>query len=245
MHSFKIFGLSRFHAHAVTVKNFFCCNCGHRNVDVGHSEDEASRLYSDYRGLEYFKNRNEFAPWYTKKVNDGCGNDVELNERQKTLETVLSKNGINFNDLNYILDHGGDKGQILSFIKGPIKYVYDISSVPLVHDCIRLENIESAEEKFDLVLSCEVLEHVNNPKNVLLEIKRLTKKQGYIYIELPCERWTAANYIFPKIFASLFILFLKILMINDFISTAFRVKFKLIPPFCYLYIREHVQFFSQ
>lgn len=39
-------------------------------------------------------------------------------------------------------------------------------------------------ESFDLVVCTEVLEHVDNPKDALLEIKRVLKKEGVAIIEL-------------------------------------------------------------
>lgn len=40
------------------------------------------------------------------------------------------------------------------------------------------------DKKFDLVVCTEVLEHVDNPKGVLLEIKRVLKNQGLAIVEL-------------------------------------------------------------
>lgn len=40
------------------------------------------------------------------------------------------------------------------------------------------------EESFDLVVCTEVLEHVDDPKSVVLEIKRVLKKDGFAIIEL-------------------------------------------------------------
>jgi len=40
------------------------------------------------------------------------------------------------------------------------------------------------KETFDLIISTESLEHVDNPKDVLLEMKRVLKKNGRVIIEL-------------------------------------------------------------
>lgn len=43
-----------------------------------------------------------------------------------------------------------------------------------------------ADESFDMVIICEVLEHLNfNPLPVLQEINRVVKKGGYIYVAMP------------------------------------------------------------
>lgn len=45
------------------------------------------------------------------------------------------------------------------------------------------------KESFDLVVCTEVLEHVDDPKAVLLEIKRVLKKNGVAIIELDSGSW--------------------------------------------------------
>lgn len=45
-------------------------------------------------------------------------------------------------------------------------------------------NMPFKASTFDLVICTEVLEHVNDPKSALLEIKRVLKKDGFAIIEL-------------------------------------------------------------
>jgi 2-polyprenyl-3-methyl-5-hydroxy-6-metoxy-1,4-benzoquinol methylase len=48
------------------------------------------------------------------------------------------------------------------------------------------------ENSFDLVVACEVLEHVENPREVLREIKRLSRK--WVLVSVPREPiWRALN----------------------------------------------------
>lgn len=46
-------------------------------------------------------------------------------------------------------------------------------------------NIPCEDEKFDLVIAQEVLEHVNDPFKAIEEISRVLKKDGYFYLQLP------------------------------------------------------------
>lgn len=46
------------------------------------------------------------------------------------------------------------------------------------------EKLPFRSHSFDLVISTEVLEHVENPKKMISEIYRVTKPQGYAIIEL-------------------------------------------------------------
>jgi len=47
--------------------------------------------------------------------------------------------------------------------------------------------LEFEDESFDAVFCLEVLEHVNNPKKVLLEFKRVLKKDGYAVLLVPSD----------------------------------------------------------
>lgn len=49
------------------------------------------------------------------------------------------------------------------------------------------ENLPFKKEEFDAVFALEVLEHVFEPKTVLVEIKRVLKKNGYVVFLVPTE----------------------------------------------------------
>ena len=55
-----------------------------------------------------------------------------------------------------------------------------------------LKNAPEAEAQFDLVLACEVLEHLEDPKKALFEIKRVAGK--FCIISVPLEPlWRVLN----------------------------------------------------
>ena len=41
------------------------------------------------------------------------------------------------------------------------------------------------DNTFDFVFSCSLIEHIKNPKNMLSEIKRVLKSNGYLYLSFP------------------------------------------------------------
>lgn len=94
-----------------------------------------------------------------------------------------------------VLDAGCGTGK-LAELKNYAKYVgVDFVEHELWHSAqtdfssfheMSVENIAFADESFDLVICAHVLEHVRNPVNVLLEIRRLTKSEAVII--LPRER---------------------------------------------------------
>lgn len=65
---------------------------------------------------------------------------------------------------------------------------------------ISLEDVESLsyeDNKFDLCICCEVLEHISNPKKALSEIKRVTR--GKVILSVPLEPlWRILNMLRGK-----------------------------------------------
>jgi ubiquinone biosynthesis O-methyltransferase len=47
------------------------------------------------------------------------------------------------------------------------------------------ENVPIRKQQFDLIILCDVLEHVQNPFSVLSQVKQLLKKNGILYISTP------------------------------------------------------------
>jgi ubiquinone/menaquinone biosynthesis C-methylase UbiE len=51
------------------------------------------------------------------------------------------------------------------------------------------EEIKGLDKEFDLVIMSHVLEHVSDPTGFLTSIKEFLKKDGVIFIEVPCNDW--------------------------------------------------------
>ncbi len=49
------------------------------------------------------------------------------------------------------------------------------------------EKIPFKEKTFDLIFALDILEHVNNPETSLMELIRILKDNGYIFISVPTE----------------------------------------------------------
>jgi len=209
------------------------------------SNDEVIRLYKGYRDESYFVQRSSLEPWYSRDVNDGIGSEMEMPKRRKTLFDVLSHCGIDPGSLHSIADHGGDRGQMLISFPARVKKVYDISGANLEAGINRIENLKLELNSFDLVLSCHVLEHLNDPRGGLLEAISLVKEHGLVYLELPYETWGGPYQpTFEDALLTWLVKHPKLLMLADFICTAFRSKLKFIPPLGFVVIREHLQYFT-
>jgi ubiquinone/menaquinone biosynthesis C-methylase UbiE len=109
------------------------------------------------------KSVSQYADFFGGKLLDfGCGSKPY----QSLFKSVNSYTGIDFNGLG----HCHKKEQIEHF--------YDGNSLPFKNG------------EFDSVFSSEVFEHVFNLEQILKEINRVTKVQGYIFITCPfaiCE----------------------------------------------------------
>ncbi len=54
-------------------------------------------------------------------------------------------------------------------------------------------NLQELDEAFDLVVACEVLEHLENPRDALMELFRISKR--YVLVSVPDEPiWCIANF---------------------------------------------------
>ena len=60
--------------------------------------------------------------------------------------------------------------------------LYPGENIDVVSDA---SNMPFENEKFDLVVCQAVLEHVDNPTNIVNEIKRVLKKEGFFYCTVP------------------------------------------------------------
>lgn len=62
-------------------------------------------------------------------------------------------------------------------------YVRDVRKMPIVQGTLHDGDFEDG--RFDLVLMNEYLEHEPNPRGVLKEARRITKRGGHLWIEVP------------------------------------------------------------
>ena len=89
-----------------------------------------------------------------------------------------------------ILDNIPENGEGLNIGSGKTKIDVrvknmEISSGVGIDYIGSVEDIPTSGEKFDVIISQEVLEHVKNPWKAMSEIHRVLKKGGKAYIQLP------------------------------------------------------------
>ncbi len=212
-----------------------CRECGFAYFSKRLSNEECEKLYSGYRNADYQKQRQKYDIWYSAEINELIGkNQKEIKNRNKNLTEILKKH-TNLSEIESVLDFGGDTGVFIPEELSAAKYVYDISGIETVDGVIALSKDELNDRKFDFVMCCHVLEHVANPFEIIDDIKKYLKNDGYFYLELPFDSPFYKNnlsyfdFLFNKYF-SLRILFLQ-----------FFKNLKLKKPL----MSEHINYFTQ
>ena len=170
-----------------------CVSCGVLYFDSCYSVIEIERMYVGYRDMSYFKRRHRYEPWYSKKINASIGHSPEvLKMRRHHLENLLT-NLEGSQDKNVViarvLDVGGDEGQFIPNLESITdRAVLEISGVQIASGT-RLFNSWQEAEGYnpDLVMICHVLEHIENPRDYLVEAAKICRQGSYLYIEVPLD----------------------------------------------------------
>ncbi len=55
--------------------------------------------------------------------------------------------------------------------------------------------LKKLNKKFDIIFCAHALEHVDNPRRYISELKKYLNEQGLLYIELPSERWSVGYWL--------------------------------------------------
>ncbi len=235
-------------ADPLIVEVLLCEACKTRFFDVDISEAQLGRLYNDYRGDSYFKQRNKHEPWYTKTINDNIGGDEEFIKRRKTCIQSLGFAQVK-NEFTAALDHGGDRGQMLSGvgINAKRKAVYEISSVTPEKDVESVDHQKMCDTSWDLILSCHVLEHLTNPSSYVADLVALGQKDTVYFFEVPNEIYTTFGFngtTLQRKWLNWLIPHKMILRLFHLLSIVFRLKLKIVLPFLFPALNEHLNFFS-
>jgi len=163
------------------VNSMGCIACGTVFVDLRLGETQMARLYKDYRGDDYVSTRIKFEPHYQQK-------NISFNEPYKHIPKVEAKIKDWIGVPQSVLDWGGGDG-----LNTPFRHVvenlfcYDISGVELCEG-VRKYCSETAPDVFDLVVCCQVLEHVSSPMEVLTEVKKFMSHSSFLYLDFPFEK---------------------------------------------------------
>jgi hypothetical protein len=152
-----------------------CDACDFHFSNTRFTDEEIARLYQEYRGDQYNRMRLECEPNYKVSLYSA----EYIKQRKEFINKIIEHHVIN---IKSVLDYGGDDGAYIpERLDSVDRYVFDLSGVdplPGIKNYVPTE-----KQSFDLVMNCQVLEHVSDINVLIKELKNLTK--NYIYVEVP------------------------------------------------------------
>jgi hypothetical protein len=225
-----------------------CGNCGFAWSERGLTPEQAGKLYVGYRGEEYFLLRNRHEPWYRRSKNDGIGSESTMDARRAAMAGTLARAGAlrSARSVGIAVDFGGDKGQMLKDFPDGQKWVYEFSGVEPSPWARQVASLADLEGQCNFAMACQVLEHVESPLETALQVAALAKPGGWVYLEVPDERWVQSMAGSAWRARWLDAVARRPLLLRglDFASTASRLALGWIPPFGFWSMREHLNFFT-
>lgn len=223
-----------------------CRGCGLGFFEDRFEPTEIASLYADYRSEAYYRARHHCEPWYTRAVNAGLGGAAEVAVRREVYKGILGKYAADAT-IETVLDYGGDRGQLMVGGPGRSHYVYDISGVEPEAGMIRIPGAELSGRTFDLVLLCEVLEHLPDPAGTLAEVAAHVRPGGLLYVTVPNREFPLGDIPAGEWYAAWLRFILRnrwMVLAADFWSTGVRAKLRRVPPLGFVKMHEHINFFD-
>lgn len=173
-----------------------CPSCGLVMQDLGWGSEKLG----DYYGKEYQQTNS----LVTGKIQTA---KEHFTDRLTTIRPIFENIRTYLKPTSRILELGCGAGSLLSLVKPHVAKCVGVELhkpfVDFIKKDLRIEAYArdlgtlEPEEPFDLIISIATLDHLPNPYDTLLSMKRLLAKKGRIYIEVPsCEQ--ALNLFLPK-----------------------------------------------
>jgi hypothetical protein len=161
----------------VTLGYKVCKDCATGWFSIAYPDFVMDALYRTYRGDSYFQIRNSWEPTYTSELNSGLNNGKAwLQGRRSQIEKSLSDAGLSMKSMSSVLDFGGGHGGVMPKLQN--RYLLDANeSVQPENGITLIKSLEQATSlNLDLVMCCGVLEHVNDPEDLVKNILELNSK---------------------------------------------------------------------
>ncbi len=149
--------------------------------------------------------------------------------------------------IDTVLDYGGDRRQRMLGGPGSQHFVFDVSGVEPESGVTALDAASLKGQAFDLVLLCEVLEHVSDPVTALADAARHVRPGGLLYVTVPNQEFPLTSIpdaAWYRAYLGAILKFRWLVMALDFWYTGFRIKFVQKPPLVFAKLHEYVTFFD-
>jgi len=162
------------------VNSIGCEDCSSIFLDLRFGDEEIIKLYDNYRGDDYNSLRIMYEPNYKQKSEVFEKRYPYLSDAEAWIAQHITP--------KTILDWGGDSGFNSMFKHtGAELYVHDVSGV-LLEDGVKSFTKDGGDVIFDLITCNQVLEHVPNPLELLIEINAVMKSGSWLYLDFPFEK---------------------------------------------------------
>lgn len=185
--------LAGFIAHRIgphPVHTCDCRDCGLHYSSLRITDEQAKRIYHDYRGPQYTADRERYEPGYAARY----GHLNEPRSYMGHVEAFITSH-LTPGELR-ILDYGGNDGQNTPLAAQGAVHVHEVGD-------------PHPDGPFDLIVLAHVLEHVPWPRQTIGTLIPLLAPGGVIYAEVPLEppvtTWHEhINQFTPKALAAVF-----------------------------------------
>jgi SAM-dependent methyltransferase len=230
-----------------------CTECELKFFSYRYSNEEANRLYENYRKSPYTKSRKKWEPWYGQNENDIYNPEFTLENILKRKNTFERESRLSKMELpvdSNVLDYGGDLGQFFPERFSGKKYLFDLSELETKEEdgLIRIQDVTNIVKQIDLVMLCGVLEHLTDIDKTLSEVKSTLKNGGYLYLEVPLDGFSVSKFHgtdmyrrYLKVLSKFRYLFIAM----DLYTGLYRNFFRRIPMFGIVKQSEHINYFSK
>jgi hypothetical protein len=158
-----------------------CPACGMLFCDLRFDDAEMERLYHGYRGGAYTAERERFEPGYAERNAKLVAGDVHIGDVEAFLRPWLPTQPA-------LLDWGGDSGTNTPLrAAARLHHVLDISGKATLSGVVAVDEASAREQRYDLVVLSNVLEHVADPLALLQRVGSLLAAGARLYVEVPFE----------------------------------------------------------
>lgn len=224
----------------------FCLNCDFRFYERGLSNEEAERYYRTYRDQSYYRERHGFEPFYTRREHERLEEWMSSGHRRVALRECLNRAGAPAK-FHSALDFGGGTGKMLLDIAADERAVFDVVDEAPERGLTRLHSAQELGKRWDLVLSCQTLEHLTDPLASIGTMADAMPEGGWLYAEVPPQHWRnpARQGRARDAFLGWLVHHHHLLLAGDILSTALRIQCGFLPPLGFIPMREHLNYFTE
>ena len=132
-------------------------------------------------GIDYFLKREHISKQYSKMYLQHLVNDNAVNKRYLDIGCGIGWSLIEAQQMGFAEVHG------VKPIHQVAQYAKDKLGLNVINDYFRRDQYQ--EDYFDLIMANQVLEHVEAPKEMLLNALRILKPGGLLMINIPPFDW--------------------------------------------------------